>query len=165
MADIFVRVHSPLFFCHFPSTFLQVRLPIQFATFKSLFASNVQIQVTLSLLNCSLFTLSVQFLFTSSLSNCVLNTLGVQILVIWSLFNCDLVTLGVQILVTAPKIYVTYRVRMASRCADYYGMYIGFYSTSLLFGTGCVDGPGSLSGGAFNQLKLVTLNNVRTFLY
>ena len=36
--------------------------------------------------------------------------------------------------------------------------YSGFNSTSLLFGTGCVDGSGSLSGGAFNQLKLVTLN-------
>ena len=106
MAEIFVRVHSPLFFCHFSSTFLQVRLPIQFTTFKSLFTSNVQIQVTLSLLNCSLFTLSPQFLLTLSLSNCVLNRLGVQILVILSLFNCDLVTLGVQILVTAPKFYV-----------------------------------------------------------
>ena len=31
--------------------------------------------------------------------------------------------------------------------------YSGFNSTSLLFGTGCVDGSGSLSGGAFNQLK------------
>ena len=41
------------------------------------------------------------------------------------------------------------------RVSDCYGMYSGFYSTSLLFGTGCVDGPGSLSGGAFNQLKLV----------
>ena len=30
----------------------------------------------------------------------------------------------------------------------------------LLFGTGCVDGSGSLSGGAFNQLKLVTLSIV-----
>ena len=27
----------------------------------------------------------------------------------------------------------------------------------LLFGTGCVDGSGSLSGSVFNQLKLVTL--------
>ena len=104
MAEIFVRVHSPLFFCHFSSTFLQVGLPIQFTTFKSLFTPNVQIQVTLSLLNCSLFALSVQFLFTLSLSNCVLDTLGVQILVILSLFNCNLVTLGVQILVTAPEI-------------------------------------------------------------
>ena len=30
----------------------------------------------------------------------------------------------------------------------------------LLFGTGCVDGSGSLSGSAFNQLKLVTLSIV-----
>ena len=37
-------------------------------------------------------------------------------------------------------------------------LYSGFNSTSLLFGTGCVDGSGSLSGGAFNQLKLVTLS-------
>ena len=96
MAEIFVRVHSPLFFCHFSSTFLQVSLPIQFTTFKSLFTPNVQIQVTLSLLNCSLFTLSVQFLFTLSLSNRVVDTLGVRILVILSLFNCDLVTLGVH---------------------------------------------------------------------
>ena len=36
--------------------------------------------------------------------------------------------------------------------------YSGFNSTSLLFGTGCVNGSGSLSGGAFNQLKLVTLS-------
>ena len=36
----------------------------------------------------------------------------------------------------------------------------GFNSTSLLFGTGCVDGSGSLSSGAFNQLKLVTLSIV-----
>ena len=38
--------------------------------------------------------------------------------------------------------------------------YSGFNSTSLLFGTGCVDGSGSLSGGALNQLKLVTLSIV-----
>ena len=164
MAEIFVRVHSPLFFCHFSSMFLQVRLPIQFTAFKSLFTPNVQIRVTLPLLNCSLFTLSVQFLFTLSLSNGVLDTLGVQILVILSLFNCDLVTLGVQILVTAPEIYVTYRDRMTSGYADCYGMYSGFYSTSLLFGTGCVDGPGSLSGGAFNQLNKVNYE-VLTILY
>ena len=30
----------------------------------------------------------------------------------------------------------------------------------LLFGMGCVDGSGSLSGSAFNQLKLVTLSIV-----
>ena len=159
MAEIFVRVHSPLFFCHFSSTFLQVKLPIQFTTFKSLFASNVQIQVTLSLLNCSLFTLSVQFLFTLSLSNCVLDTLGVQILVILSLFNCDLVTLSVQILVTAPKFYV-HALATCSAMVNLSRAYSGFNSTSLSFGTGCVDGSGSLSGGAFNQLKLVTLSIV-----
>ena len=108
MAEIFVRVHSPLFFCLFSSMFLQVRLLRQFITFKSLFSPNVQIQVTLSLLNCSLFTLSVQFLFTLSLSNRALDTLGVRILVILSLFNCNLLTLGIQILVTAPKFMCTH---------------------------------------------------------
>ena len=157
MAEIFVRVHSPLFFSHFSSTFLQVRLPIQFTTFKSLFTPNVQFQITLPLLNCSLFTLSVQFLFTLSLSNSVLDTLGVQILVILSLFNCNLVTLGVQILVTAPKIYV-HALATGSATVNLSWAYSGFNSTSLLFGTGCVDGSGSLSGGAFNQLKLVTLS-------
>ena len=159
MAEIFVRVHSPLFFCHFSSTFLQVRLPIQFTTFKSLFTPNVQIRVTLSLLNCNLFMLSVQFLFTLSLSNCVLDTLGVRILVILSLFNCNLVTLGVQILVTAPKVYV-HALATCSAMVNLSRVYSGFNSTSLLFGTGCVDGSGSLSGGAFNQLKLVTLSIV-----
>ena len=159
MAEIFVRVHSPLFFYHFSSTFLQVRLSTHFTTFKSLFTSNVQIRVTLSLLNCSLFTLSIQILITLSLSNCVLNTLEVQILVILSLFNCDLVTLGVQILVTAPKICV-HALTTGSATVNLSWVYSGFNSTSLLFGTGCVDSSGSLSGGAFNQLKLVTLSIV-----
>ena len=158
MAEIFVRVHSPLFFYHFSSMFLQVRLPIQFTTFKSLFTPNIQIQVTLSLLNCSLFTLSVQFLFTLSLSNRVVDTLGVQILVILSLFNCDLVTLGVQILVTAPKFMCTgsrlvlLQLIRLRRIVDFIVL--------LFYGTGRVDGSGSLSGGAFNQLKLVTLSIV-----
>ena len=159
MAEIFVRVHSPLFFCHFSSTFLQMRLSTQFTTFKSLSTPNVQIRVTLSLLNCSLFMLSIQILITLSLSNCVLNTLGVQILVILSLFNCDLVTSGVRILVTAPKICV-HVLTTGSATVNLSWAYSGFNSTSLLFGTGCVDSSGSLSGGAFNQLKLVTLNIV-----
>ena len=160
MAEIFVRVHSPLFFYHFSSSFLQVRLSTHFTTFKSLFTSNVQIRVTLSLLNCSLFTLSVQFLFTLSLSNCVLDTLGVQILVILSLFNCDLVTLGVQILVTVPKICVHALATGSATVNIYCLRHIVDFIVLLLFGMGCVDGSGSLSGGAFNQLKLVTLSIV-----
>ena len=60
----------------------------------------------------------------------------------------------------AKKLHETYRVQKSSEFTDGYGMYSGFYSTSLLFGTGCVDGSGSLSSGAFNQLKLVTLSIV-----
>ena len=160
MAEIFVRVHSPLFFYHFSSTFLQVRLSTHFTTFKSLFTSNVQIRVTLSPLNCSLFTLSIQILITLSLSNCVLNTLEVQILVILSLFNCNLVTLGVQILVTAPKICVHPLVTGSATVNIYCLRRIVDFIVLLLFGTGCVDGSGSLSSGAFNQLKLVTLSIV-----
>ena len=43
-------------------------------------------------------------------------------------------------------------------------MYSRFCSTSLFYLV-CVDRSGSLSGGAFNQLKLVTLNIVLTILY
>ena len=35
----------------------------------------------------------------------------------------------------------------------------------LVYYLGCVDRSGSLSGGAFNQLRLVTLNIVSTILY
>ena len=35
----------------------------------------------------------------------------------------------------------------------------------LVYYSGCVDRSGSLSGGAFNQLRLVTLNMVITILY
>ena len=115
---------------------------------------------SLSLLNCSLFTLSVQIPITLSLSNCVLDTLGVQILVILSLFNCDLVTLGVQILVTAPKICVHMLVTCSAMVYIYCLRHIVDFIVLLFYGTGCVDGSGSLSGGAFNQLKLVTLNIV-----
>ena len=159
MAEIFVRVHSPLFFYHFSSTFLQVRLSTQFTTFKSLSTPNVQIRVTLSLLNCSLFTLSIQILITLSLSNCVLNTLEVQILVILSLFNCDLVTLGVQILVMAPKFMWMGQGPLSSQIC-LMSQYWTLLVVLLFYGTGCVDSSGSLSGGAFNQLKLVTLSIV-----
>ena len=44
-------------------------------------------------------------------------------------------------------------------------MYSGFGSTSRFYYSVCVDRSGSLSGGAFNQLRLVTLNIVLTILY
>ena len=97
---------------------------------------------------------------SKSLSNGVLDTLGVQILVTLSLFNCDLVTLGVQILVTAPKICVHALMTGSATVNIYCLRCIVDFVVLLLFGMGCVDGSGSLSGGAFNQLKLVTLNIV-----
>ena len=151
MAQIFIRVHSPLFFCHFLFKLLQVRLLMQFTTFKSLFTPNVQIRISLSLLNCDLFTLSVQILITLSLSNCVLDMLGIQILVILSLFNCDLVTLGVQILVMAPKIYVHALTTGSATVNIYYLRCIVDFIVLLFYGMGCVDGSGSLSGGALTS--------------
>ena len=107
MAEIFVRIHSPLFFQNFSSTFLQASLPIQLTTFKSLFTSNVQIQGTLPLLNCSLFTLSVQFCSLCHCPTMYLTHWVFRFQLFCHFFNCDLVTLGVQILVTAPKIMCT----------------------------------------------------------
>ena len=158
MAEIFVRVHSPLFFCHFSSTLLQMRLSTQFTTFKSLFTPNVQIRVTLSLLNCSLFTLGVQILITLSLSNCTQHVGGPD----FSYFvTCQLRPCHIR----CPdpghgtKICV-HALATGSATVNLSWAYSGFNSTSLLFGTGCVDSSGSLSGGAFNQLKLVTLSIV-----
>ena len=103
--------------------------------------------------------MGVQILVTLSLLNCNLFTLGVQILVTLSLLNCNLFTLGVQILVTAPEIYARYgdRFRPITIISDLVVLLV-YYSD-------CVDRSGSLSGGAFNQLKLVTLSIVLTILY
>ena len=85
-------------------------------------------------------------------------------------FSTATFTLGVQILVTAPEImckvwWPDERIcQLQCRFSYYY-----FRSTVdfvvLLFYLVCVDKSGSLSGGAFNQLKLVTLNIVLTILY
>ena len=136
VALIFIRVHSPLFFCHFSTaTFsrwgVQIRVTLSLLNC-DLFTLSVQILVTLSLLNCDLFTLSVQILVTLSLLNCNLFMLSVQILVTLSLLNCNLFTLGVQILVMAPEIYV--RIGDRIRNLLLFRMYSGFCSTSLLFG-------------------------------
>ena len=59
-----------------------------------------------------------------------------------------------------PTLYTLHELATCSAMVNLSWMYIGFNSTSLLLGTGCVDGSGSLSGSAFNQLKLVTLSIV-----
>ena len=60
--------------------------------------------------------------------------------------------------VVAVALLVVHALMTGSAMVNLSWVYSGFNSTSLLFGTGCVDGSGSLSGGAFNQLKLVTLS-------
>ena len=61
------------------------------------------------------------------------------------------------------KIYV-HMLATCSATVNLSWAYSGFNSTSLLFGMGCVDGSGSLSGGAFNQLNKVNYK-VLTILY
>ena len=70
--------------------------------------------------------------------------------------------LSVQILVTAPEIYVR---DGNPDLPTYYCFKCIVDFVVLLFYLVCVDRSGSLSGGAFNQLKLVTLSIVLTILY
>ena len=165
VALIFIRVHSPLLFCHFSTTIFHMRCPVADHYFLSLFTQNVQIRVTLSLLNCDLFMLSVQILVTLSLLNCDLFTLSVQILVTLSLLNCNLFMLSVQILLMAPKIVCGTMTGFTT--VNIYCLGSGFleYFLFLYIYIVCVDRSGSLSDGAFNQLRLVTLNIVLTILY
>ena len=80
-----------------------------------------------------------------------------------SLLNCDLFTLGVQILVTAPEIYVRYGSWMCQLIIYCSGCIVDLV-VLLVYYLDCVDRSGSLSGGAFNQLRLATLN-ILTILY
>ena len=91
-------------------------------------------------------------------------TQNVQIRVTLSLLNCDLSTLSVQILVMEPKVvcgtatsFATVNIHCLGRIVDLVVL--------LVYYSGCVDRSGSLSGSAFNQLRLVTLNIVLTILY
>ena len=87
-------------------------------------------------------------------------TQNVKIRVTLSPLYCDLSTLSVQILVTAPKVMFATVNIYCPRCI------VDFCSTSRFYiYIVCVDRSGSLSGGAFNQLRLVTLNIVLTILY
>ena len=139
--------------------FLQASLPIQFTTFKSLFTSNVQIQGTLPLLNCSLFTLSVQLC-----SLCHFPTVCLTHWVFRFQLFCHFSTATLSHWVSRSwsrhqKIMCT-RSQLVLLQLIYLKCIVDFIVLLFLFGTGCVDGSGSLSGGAFNQLKLVTLNLV-----
>ena len=96
------------------------------------------------------------------LLNCDLFTLGVQILVTLLLLNCDLFTLSVQILVTQHQ-KLCEGWQPDSPTYYCFGCIVDF--VVLLFYLVCVDRSGSLSGRAFNQLRLVTLSIVLTILY
>ena len=68
--------------------------------------------------------------------------------------------MGVQILAMAPKICVHALATSSVTVNIYCLRRIVDFIVLLLFGMDCVDGSGSLSGGAFHQLKLVTLSIV-----
>ena len=72
--------------------------------------------------------------------------------------------LGVQILVMAPEIYVRYDDQMRQLIIYCFGRIVDLV-VLLVYYSNCVDKSGSLSGGAFNQLRLATLNIVLTILY
>ena len=131
MALICIRVHSPLFFCHFSTMIFHMRCSVadHFVTFQ-VFSHEISSSESLSLLNCDLFTLSV------------------------------------QILVMAPKIVSGMVTGFATVNIYCLRCIVDFCSTSYFYNyIFCVDRSGSLSSGAFNQLRLVTLNIVLTILY
>ena len=160
MAEIFVRVHSPLFFGHFSSTFLQVRLPIQFTTFKSLFCikcSDPTYSITSQLqslhIECSVSVHFVTFQLCSRHIGCPDFSYFVTFQLRPCHIECPDPGHGTKICVHAlATSSVTVNIYCLRCIVDFIVL--------LLFGTDCVDSSGSLSGGAFNQLKLVTLSIV-----
>ena len=105
---------------------------------------------------------------------------GTLTLSLWSLPNCDLFTLSVQFLVTLSLFQLRpfhlecpdpgHGTRNCVRVSDrihhnlmFLVPVVDLCSTSH-FLIVCVDRPGTLSGSAFNQLK-VTINKVLTILY
>ena len=98
---------------------------------------------------------------------------GTLTFILWSLLNDNLFTLSVQILVT----WSLFQLRPfhigcpdpghgTRNCVIFIVSVVDFCSTSHFYiYIVCVDRSGSLSGGAFNKLKLVTLSIVLTILY
>ena len=88
---------------------------------------------------------------------------GTLTFILLPLLNCDLFTLGVQILVTWHQKLC--EVWQPDSPAYYcFGCIVDFV-VLLVYYSVFVDRSGSLSSGAFNQLKLVTLSIVLTILY
>ena len=87
---------------------------------------------------------------------------GTLTFILLPLLNCDIFMLSVQILVTWHQ-KLCERLRPDSPTYYCFGCIVDF--VVLLFYLVCVDRSGSLSSGAFNQLKLVTLRIVLTILY
>ena len=88
---------------------------------------------------------------------------GTLTFILLPLLNCDLFMLGVQILVLRHQ-KLCEELQPDSPTYYCFGCIVDFV-VLLVYYSVYVDRSGSLSGGAFNQLKLVTLSIVLTILY
>ena len=131
MALIFIRVHSPLFFCHFSTTIFHMRYSV---------ADNFVISQVFS-----------HEIFRSK-SLCHFSTVTFSLWVSRSWSQHQKLCAGRR-LVSPQLIFIVSVVDFCSTSHFYIYIYIV-----------CVDRSGSLSGGAFNQLK-ATINRVLTILF
>ena len=129
MALICIRVHSPLFFCHFSTTIFHMKCSVADHFVTSQVFSH-EISRSESLCHSQLRPFHVECPDPGhSTKNCVQDSIQICQLIIYCLGHIvDLVVL-------------------------------------LIYYSDCVDRSGSLSGGAFDQLRLATINIVLTILY
>ena len=128
MALIFIRVHSPLFFCHFSTAVFSYEL----SRSRSLLLKSFHIRCP-----------DLGHLVTSQLRP----------------FHAECPDPG-----HSTKNYVRDGDRMCQLIIYCFGHIVDLV-VLLVYYLGCVDRSGSLSGGAFNQLRLATLNIVLTILF
>ena len=128
MALIFIRVHSPLFFCHFSTAVFSYEL----SRSRSLLLKSFHIRCP-----------DLGHFVTSQLRP----------------FHAECPDPG-----HGTRNYVRNGDRMCQLIIYCLGCIVGLV-VLLVYYSDCVDRSGSLSGGAFNQLKLVTLSIVLAILY
>ena len=131
MALICIRVHSPLFFCHFSTTIFHIRCSVADHSVTSQVFSH-EISRSESLCHFSTVTFS-----------CLVSRSSSQHQKLCAGWRPD-----------TPPLITIYCL----------GCMVGLV-VLLIYYLGCVDRSGSLSGSAFNQLRLATLNIVLTILY
>ena len=147
MAQIFIRVHSPLFFCHFPTTIFHIRCSVaEHSVTSQVFSHEISRSESLyhfSAVTSSHWESSSYYFVTFSTA-----TFSRWVSRSWSWHQnlWDIMT-G----------FATVNVYC-------HGHIVGLV-VLLVYYPNWGDGSGSLSSGAFNQLRLATLNLVLTILY